>query len=99
MIALAQPAAGIAFPFFASVTSALVFGWIFVFAGIAQIIYAFESICAGFVAWKLVLGILSNADAAFWTVFTRYLNKSGVANLFGSSDKQSTHRHQIVDTQ
>ena len=26
MIALAQPAAGIAFPFFASVTSALVFG-------------------------------------------------------------------------
>ncbi|WP_341531020.1 DUF308 domain-containing protein [Nostoc sp. UHCC 0302] len=30
----------IAFPFFASVTSVLVFGWIFVFAGIAQIIYA-----------------------------------------------------------
>jgi len=28
----------IAFPFFASVTSVLVFGWIFVFAGIAQII-------------------------------------------------------------
>ncbi|MEH2287279.1 DUF308 domain-containing protein [Nostoc sp.] len=38
---------GIAFPFFAFVTSALVFGWIFVFAGIAQIIYAFESKGAG----------------------------------------------------
>ncbi|MDZ8065247.1 MAG: hypothetical protein RMY64_06340 [Nostoc sp. DedQUE08] len=35
MIALAQPAAGIAFPFFVSVTSALGFDSIFVFAGIA----------------------------------------------------------------
>ena len=48
----------IAFPFFASVASTLVLGWIFIFAGIAQIVYAFQSRGAGQVAWKLILGCL-----------------------------------------
>ncbi|MBW4442052.1 MAG: DUF308 domain-containing protein [Plectolyngbya sp. WJT66-NPBG17] len=48
----------IIFPFLATITSTLVFGWIFVFAGIAQIIYAFQSKGAGRVAWKLILGLL-----------------------------------------
>jgi uncharacterized membrane protein HdeD (DUF308 family) len=48
----------ILFPFFATITSTLVFGWIFIFAGIAQIVYAFQSKEAGQVAWKLVLGLL-----------------------------------------
>ena len=34
------------------------FGWIFIFAGIAQIVYAFQSRKAGQVAWKLILGLL-----------------------------------------
>lgn len=46
------------FPFFATITSTLAFGWIFIFAGIAQIIYAFQSKGAGRVAWKLILGLL-----------------------------------------
>jgi uncharacterized membrane protein HdeD (DUF308 family) len=46
------------FPFFATITSTLVFGWIFIFAGLAQIIYAFQSKGAGRVAWKLILGLL-----------------------------------------
>jgi uncharacterized membrane protein HdeD (DUF308 family) len=58
IIALAQPAAGIAFPFFASVASTLMFGWIFIFAGITQIIYAFQSRGAGQVIGKLILGLL-----------------------------------------
>ncbi len=48
----------IAFPFFASVASTLVFGWVFIFAGITQIIYAFQSRGAGKVVWKLILGLL-----------------------------------------
>ncbi len=48
----------IAFPFFATVASTLLFGWVFIFAGIAQIIYAFQSGAAGQVAWKLILGLL-----------------------------------------
>ncbi len=58
IIAQAQPAAGIAFPFFASVASTLLFGWIFIFAGIAQIVYAFQSKGAGKVIGKLILGLL-----------------------------------------
>jgi uncharacterized membrane protein HdeD (DUF308 family) len=50
--------AAIVFPFFASVASTLVFGWIFIFAGVAQIAYAFQSKEAGQVAWKLILGLL-----------------------------------------
>jgi uncharacterized membrane protein HdeD (DUF308 family) len=48
----------IVFPFFATITSTLVFGWIFIFAGIAQIVYAFQSKGAGRVAWTLILGLL-----------------------------------------
>lgn len=48
----------IIFPFFATLTSTLVFGWLFIFAGIAQIVYAFQSKGAGRVAWKLILGLL-----------------------------------------
>ena len=48
----------IAFPLFATVASTLVFGWIFVFAGTTQIVYAFTSRGAGRVAWKLILGFL-----------------------------------------
>ncbi len=48
----------ITFPFFASVASTLVFGWVFIFAGIAQIVYAFQSKGAGQIAWKLLLGVL-----------------------------------------
>ncbi|MDZ8262173.1 DUF308 domain-containing protein [Nostoc sp. ChiQUE01b] len=48
----------IVFPFVATITSTFVFGWIFIFAGIAQIVYAFQSKGAGRVAWKLILGLL-----------------------------------------
>ena len=48
----------IVFPFFVSVVSTLVFGWVFIIAGIAQIIYAFQSKGAGQVIWKLILGLL-----------------------------------------
>jgi uncharacterized membrane protein HdeD (DUF308 family) len=48
----------IAFPFFATVATTLTFGWIFTFAGIAQIVYAFQSRDAGQVVWKLILGCL-----------------------------------------
>ena len=34
------------------------FGWVFIFAGIAQIVYAFQSRGAGQVVWKLILGFL-----------------------------------------
>jgi len=48
----------IVFPFFVSVVSTLVFGWVFIIAGIAQIVYAFQSKGAGQVIWKLILGLL-----------------------------------------
>jgi len=48
----------IVFPFVASVASTLVFGWIFMFAGIAQMVYAVQSKGAGQVTWKLFLGFL-----------------------------------------
>ncbi|MEH2055964.1 MAG: DUF308 domain-containing protein [Nostoc sp.] len=48
----------IAFPFFASVASTLLFGWIFIFAGITQIVYAFQSRGTGRVIGKLILGLL-----------------------------------------
>ena len=34
------------------------FGWVFIFAGIAQIVYAFQSRGAGQVVWKVILGFL-----------------------------------------
>ncbi len=48
----------ITFSFFATVASTLLFGWIFIFAGIAQIVYAFQSRGAGQVIGKLILGLL-----------------------------------------
>lgn len=48
----------ITFPFFATITSTLIFGWVFIFAGITQIVYAFRSHGVGHVAWKLILGVL-----------------------------------------
>ncbi|MCG9890328.1 MAG: DUF308 domain-containing protein [Thermosynechococcaceae cyanobacterium MS004] len=48
----------IIFPFFATIATTLTFGWIFIFAGIAQIVYAFQSKGAGQVVWKLILGFL-----------------------------------------
>lgn len=46
------------FPFFAGIASTLFFGWVFIFAGIAQIVYAFQSKRAGQVVWKLILGVM-----------------------------------------
>jgi uncharacterized membrane protein HdeD (DUF308 family) len=52
-------------PFFATVASTLVLGWIFVFAGIAQIVYAFQSRGAGQVVWKMILGFLYFLSGVF----------------------------------
>ncbi|MGB3298221.1 MAG: HdeD family acid-resistance protein, partial [Phormidesmis sp.] len=48
----------IAMPAFATIASTLVFGWLFVIAGVAQIIYAFWGRSVGQLVWKLVLGVL-----------------------------------------
>jgi uncharacterized membrane protein HdeD (DUF308 family) len=48
----------IVFPFVATVATTLMFGWIFTFAGIAQIVYAFQWRGAGRVIWKMTLGCL-----------------------------------------
>jgi uncharacterized membrane protein HdeD (DUF308 family) len=48
----------IAYPLFATVASTLAVGWIFIIAGITQIVYAFQSKGAGQIVWKLILGIL-----------------------------------------
>ncbi len=48
----------IARPFYATIASTLVFGWVFIFAGITQIVYAFGSRRAGQFVWKLLLGVL-----------------------------------------
>jgi uncharacterized membrane protein HdeD (DUF308 family) len=48
----------IVYPFFASIASTLVLGWVFICAGAAQIIYAFQSRGAGQIIWKLILGFL-----------------------------------------
>lgn len=48
----------IARPLYATIASTVVFGWLFIFAGIAQIVYAFGSKGAGQVIWKVLLGIL-----------------------------------------
>jgi uncharacterized membrane protein HdeD (DUF308 family) len=48
----------ITFPFLASIASTLVLGWVFVWAGVAQIVYAFQSRGAGQVIGKLILGFL-----------------------------------------
>jgi uncharacterized membrane protein HdeD (DUF308 family) len=48
----------IAFPFFATAASTLIFGWVFIFAGVAQIAYAFQFRGSGQITWKLILGFL-----------------------------------------
>jgi uncharacterized membrane protein HdeD (DUF308 family) len=48
----------IAFPFFATIASTILFGWIFIFAGIAQIAYSLQSRGSGRIVWKMVLGFL-----------------------------------------
>ena len=48
----------IAFPFFTAIASTVLFGWIFIFAGIAQIAYAFQSRGTGKIVWKMILGFL-----------------------------------------
>ena len=48
----------IAYPFFVTVVSTFAFGWVFIIAGIAQIVYAFQSKGAGQIFWKLMLGLL-----------------------------------------
>lgn len=48
----------IARPIYATIASTVVFGWLFIFAGIAQIVYAFRSQGAGQIIWKLLLGVL-----------------------------------------
>lgn len=48
----------IARPIYATIASTVVFGWLFIFAGIAQIVYAFRSHGAGKIIWKLLLGVL-----------------------------------------
>ncbi|MEI6330272.1 MAG: HdeD family acid-resistance protein [Pseudanabaena sp.] len=48
----------IVFPFFTAIASTVLFGWIFIFAGITQIAYAFQSRGAGQVVWKIILGML-----------------------------------------
>lgn len=58
----------IAFPFFATVATTLTFGWIFTFAGIAQIVYAFQLRGAGQVVWKLILGFLYFLSGIFVVV-------------------------------
>ena len=56
MIALGVIA--ISFPFFATVASTLVFGWVFIVAGFAQIVYAIQSRGSGHIVWKIILGLL-----------------------------------------
>lgn len=45
-------------PFYATIASTFVFGWLFIFAGIAKIVYSFISRGEGRVIWKLLLGLL-----------------------------------------
>lgn len=48
----------IARPVYATIASTIAFGWVFIFAGIVQFIYAFGSRGAGQFIWKLLLSIL-----------------------------------------
>lgn len=45
-------------PFYATIASTLVFGWLFIFAGVAKIVYSFTSRGSGKLIWKLLLGVL-----------------------------------------
>jgi uncharacterized membrane protein HdeD (DUF308 family) len=48
----------IVFPFIASIASTVLFGWVFIVAGVAQVGYAIQSKHAGQTVWKAILGIL-----------------------------------------
>ena len=48
----------IVFPFFATIASTVLFGFLFILAGISQIAYAFQSRGAGQFLWKTILGLL-----------------------------------------
>ena len=48
----------IARPVYATIASTLVFGWLFILAGIVQLVYAFGSRTAGQIIWKFLLGVL-----------------------------------------
>lgn len=48
----------IARPLYATIASTLVFGWMFLIAGIIQVVYAFGSRGAGQAFWKSLLGVL-----------------------------------------
>lgn len=48
----------IALPLFVTLASTVIFGWVFIAAGIAQVIYAFQGKGAGHVIWKVILGLL-----------------------------------------
>ena len=48
----------IARPLYATIASTVVFGWLFIVAGVAQFIYAFRSDGFGQMLWKVLLGIL-----------------------------------------
>ncbi len=58
----------ITFPFFVAVASTLIFGWIFILAGIAQILYAVQSGGVGHVVGKLILGLLYLLTGIFLVV-------------------------------
>jgi uncharacterized membrane protein HdeD (DUF308 family) len=47
----------IALPFATAIALSLLFGWLFILGGIAQIVYAFVSRRAGSFIWKLLLGL------------------------------------------
>lgn len=55
----------ILFPFFVTIASTLLFGWVFIAAGVGQIIYAFQSRGTGKVIWKLILGLLYLVSGIF----------------------------------
>jgi uncharacterized membrane protein HdeD (DUF308 family) len=44
-------------PLVATVAMSLLLGWLFIIGGIAEIIYAFKSRQAGYVIWKVLLGL------------------------------------------
>ena len=48
----------IARPIYATIASTVAFGWLFIFAGIVQLAYAFGSRGIGQFIWKLLLGLL-----------------------------------------
>jgi uncharacterized membrane protein HdeD (DUF308 family) len=64
----------IAFPFFATITSTVLFGWIFIFAGISQITYTFQSRGAGQIVWKIILSRFSNESKQLLSYRTRGLS-------------------------